>query len=85
MTDPDLRVLADEPALTGLEHELLHALEVTNAILEMIQENLRRKRIDVSYPQLSRMFDAQIPKNAAPIVKARAQKYKTIREYMYTP
>ncbi len=72
MTDPDLRALAGEPALTGLERELLHALEVTNAILEMIQKDLRGERIVVSYPQLSRMFDAQIPKNAALIAEACA-------------
>ena len=72
MTNPDLNTLAGEPALTDLESELLHALEVTNAILEMIRKDLRGERIDVSYPQLSRTFDAQIPKNAAPIAKARA-------------
>ncbi len=72
MTDPDLKALAGEPALTGLENELLHALEVTNAVLEMIQKDMRSESIDVSYPQLSRTFDAQIPKNAALIAKARA-------------
>lgn len=72
MTDPDLNASAGEPALTGLESELLNALEVTNAVLEMIQKDLRGERIDVSYPQLTRMFDSQIPKNAALIAKARA-------------
>ncbi len=65
MTDPDLNASAGEPALTGLERELLHAPEVTNAILEMIHMDLRRERIDVSYPQLTRMFEAQLPKNAS--------------------
>ncbi len=72
MTDPDLNASAGEPALTGLERELLHELEVTNAILEMIQKDMRGERIDVTYPQLTRMFDAQIPRNAALIAKARA-------------
>ncbi len=72
MTNPDLKALAGGPDLTGLENELLHALEVTNAILEMIQKDMRGESIDVSYPQLSRMFDAQISKNAALIAKARA-------------
>lgn len=72
MTAPDLKALAGEPALTGLENELLHAPEVTNAILEMIQKDMSGESIDVSYPQLSRMFDAQIPKNTAPIAKVRA-------------
>ncbi len=72
MTDPDLNASAGEPALTGLERELLHELDVTNAILEMIQKDMRGERIDVTYPQLSRMFDAQIPRNAALIAKARA-------------
>ncbi len=53
MTGPDLKALAGEPALTGLGSELLHALEVTNAILKMIQKDMRGERIDVSYPQLS--------------------------------
>ena len=53
MTGPDLKGLVGEPALTGLGSELLHALEVTNAILKMIQKDMRVERIDVSYPQLS--------------------------------
>ena len=72
MTDPDSNASAGEPALTGLERELLHELEVTNSILEMIQRDMRGERIDVTYPQLTRMFDAQIPRNAALIAKARA-------------
>ncbi len=72
MTDPDLNASAGKPALTGLERELLHELEVTNAILELIQKDLRGERIDVTYPQLTRMFDAQIPRNAALIAKIRA-------------
>ncbi len=72
MTDPELTASAGSPALTGLERELLHELEVTNAILETIQKDLPSEHIDVSYPQLSRMFNAQIPKNAALIAKACA-------------
>ena len=72
MKDPELTASAGKPALTGLERGLLHELKVTNAILELIRKDLRGERIDVTYPQLTRMFDAQIPRNAALIAKARA-------------
>lgn len=61
----------DESPLTDREKELLEALEVTNSILEMIDKDMRGESIDVTYPQLSKMFEAQLPKNAALIARIR--------------
>jgi hypothetical protein len=81
MTQKHISTDAAGPPITA--EELLDALEVSNAILEMILKDMRGEKIDVSYPQLTRMFDAQIPANAALIARARA-KQALIREEVHT-